>query len=118
MYYHNYLWKSSSKGTKLRFRHFLSLFTSIFDSDSDSSIELNEEGGGAVSPLGVVRHLRPAHRARPLLVEPLVEALLAEDVVAVEQGGAPVVVVADGTGAAGTRGLQLFGAGRSSETLK
>ena len=67
MYYHNYLWKSFSKGIKLRFRHFLS---SIFDSDSDSSIELNEEGGGAVSPLGVVRHLRPAHRARPLPVEP------------------------------------------------
>ena len=35
-----------------------------------SSIELNEEGGGAVPPLGVVRHLRAAHRARPLPVEP------------------------------------------------
>ena len=36
----------------------------------DSSIELNEERSGAVSPLGVVRHLRPAHRAGPLPVEP------------------------------------------------
>ena len=46
------------------------------------------------------------------------QALLAEDVLAVEQGGAPVVVVADGTGAAGTGGLQLFGTRRSAETLK
>ena len=46
------------------------------------------------------------------------QALLAEDVLAVEQGGAPVVVVADGTGAAGTGGLQLLGTRRSAETLK
>ena len=42
----------------------------ILFSPIHSSIELNEEGGGAVPPLGVVRHLRAAHRARPLAVEP------------------------------------------------
>ena len=45
------------------------------------------------------------------------QAFLAEDVLAVEQSGAPVVVVADGTGTAGTGGLQLLGTWRSPETL-
>ena len=46
------------------------------------------------------------------------QTFLTENVLAVEESGAPVVVVADGTGAAGTRGLQLLGTWRSPETLK
>ena len=54
----------------------------------------------------------------PTQAGPAYQAFLAEDVLAVEEGGAAVVVVADGTGAARTGGLQLLGARRSTEALK
>ena len=91
----------------------------MYSNVNTSSLEqLDKLTSGPVSPAGVLRHDGSTHGAGGVPVEPGGHAVLAEDVLAVEQGGAPVVVVADGTGAAGTGGLQLFGTGRSPETLK
>ena len=69
------------------------------------SEQLNELTRGSVSPLGILRDLSPAEWTGALPIEPGGQALLAENVFAVEQSRSAERVVADRTGVPGSLDL-------------
>jgi len=79
-------------------------------------VQLMEEGSAAVLPGGIIADLRPAHRAGLLALEPGLDALITEDVAALQHNGRVEGVMADWT--QGARSIQLVFGRRSLRVLK
>lgn len=68
-------------------------------------VQLMEEGSAAVLPGGIIANLRPAHRTGLFALEPGLDALITENVAALQHSGCVEGVMADWT--QGTRSIQL-----------